>query len=65
MWWPSYCWLDYPAQHVSASLYWYYQLQLAFYWSLTFTALFDVARKVWCGALLLPSLLLPGSPPLL
>lgn len=33
------------------SQYWYYMIELSFYWSLLFSIASDVKRKVGCGAL--------------
>ncbi|KAM4708172.1 ceramide synthase 4 isoform 1-T2 [Discoglossus pictus] len=38
-------WTDYPHQPLIQSLYWYYLLELGFYWSLLLTIAFDVKRK--------------------
>ncbi|KAM8986749.1 ceramide synthase 4 [Ara ararauna] len=39
------CWTGYPQQPLQSSLFWYYLLELSFYWSLVFTLPFDVKRK--------------------
>ncbi|NXX43732.1 CERS4 synthase, partial [Tricholaema leucomelas] len=39
------CWTGYPQQPLQPSLFWYYMLELSFYWSLVFTLPFDVKRK--------------------
>ncbi|XP_068012447.1 ceramide synthase 4-like [Melanerpes formicivorus] len=39
------CWTGYPQQPLLPSLFWYYLLELSFYWSLVFTLPFDVKRK--------------------
>ncbi|XP_064424672.1 ceramide synthase 2 [Latimeria chalumnae] len=39
------CWVGYPQQVLLPSQYWYYMLELAFYWSLLFSVAFDVKRK--------------------
>ncbi|XP_075632511.1 ceramide synthase 4 isoform X7 [Balearica regulorum gibbericeps] len=39
------CWTGYPQQPLQPSLFWYYLLELSFYWSLVFTLPFDVKRK--------------------
>lgn len=46
MWWPAYSWLDFPFQHVSDAIYWYYVIQLGFYISSAMTIFFDVKRSV-------------------
>ncbi|XP_048756985.1 ceramide synthase 5-like [Ostrea edulis] len=44
-WETKYCWIDWPKQSVSSDVYWYYMIELGFYWSLTFTLLIDHKRK--------------------
>ncbi|XP_053369805.1 ceramide synthase 4a isoform X1 [Clarias gariepinus] len=39
------CWRGYPKQPVAESHYWYYILELSFYWSLLLCASVDVKRK--------------------
>lgn len=39
------CWIGWPKQHVSQGAYWFYMIELGFYWSLTFTLLSDHKRK--------------------
>ncbi|XP_054834985.1 ceramide synthase 5 [Eublepharis macularius] len=39
------CWYNYPFQPLTSSLYYYYIMQLAFYWSLTFSQFTDIKRK--------------------
>ncbi|KAI5101101.1 ceramide synthase 4 [Silurus meridionalis] len=39
------CWRGYPKQPVSESHYWYYILELSFYWSLLLSVYKDVKRK--------------------
>uniref|UniRef100_A0A8B9T9E7 TLC domain-containing protein n=1 Tax=Anas platyrhynchos TaxID=8839 RepID=A0A8B9T9E7_ANAPL len=39
------CWTGYPQQPLQPSLFWYYMLELSFYWSLVFTLPCDVKRK--------------------
>ncbi|XP_034963978.2 ceramide synthase 5 [Zootoca vivipara] len=39
------CWYNYPFQPLSSSLYYYYIVELAFYWSLMFSQFIDVQRK--------------------
>lgn len=38
-------WVGYPKQEVLTSQYWYYVLELSFYWSLLFSVASDVRRK--------------------
>ncbi|NXO54198.1 CERS2 synthase, partial [Aramus guarauna] len=46
-------WKGYPIQSMLPSQYWYYMIELSFYWSLLFSIASDVKRKVGCegGAL--------------
>ncbi|XP_039622709.1 ceramide synthase 2-like isoform X1 [Polypterus senegalus] len=44
-WDQSECWAGYPKQPLQMSLYWYYMIELAFYWSLLLRVSFDVKRK--------------------
>ncbi|XP_015281110.1 PREDICTED: ceramide synthase 5 [Gekko japonicus] len=39
------CWYNYPFQPLISGLYYYYIIQLAFYWSLVFSQFTDVRRK--------------------
>ncbi|XP_078321315.1 ceramide synthase 5-like isoform X2 [Crassostrea virginica] len=39
------CWIGWPKQDVSPGIYWYYVIELGFYWSLTFTLMVDHRRK--------------------
>jgi len=40
------CWKNYPYQHVSDAVWWYYIIETGFYWSLLFsTIVFDVRRS--------------------
>ncbi|XP_060701998.1 ceramide synthase 4a isoform X3 [Hemiscyllium ocellatum] len=39
------CWKGYPQQVLLPSQYWYYMIELAFYWSLLFRVSWDVKRK--------------------
>ncbi|XP_065333162.1 ceramide synthase 6 [Cloeon dipterum] len=41
----NHCWYNYPHQHLTNDLWWYYMTNMAFYWSLTFSQFFDVKRK--------------------
>ncbi|XP_040189163.1 ceramide synthase 2 [Rana temporaria] len=38
-------WRDFPRQTMLPSQYWYYMIELGFYWSLLFRVAFDVKRK--------------------
>lgn len=44
-WETKYCYKDWPALHVTNDVYWYYLVELAFYWSLIFSLLTDHKRK--------------------
>ncbi|XP_013382240.1 ceramide synthase 6 isoform X1 [Lingula anatina] len=39
------CWMGYPDQHVTDDVFWYYMLELAFYWSLSASQFADIKRK--------------------
>ncbi|XP_076093935.1 ceramide synthase 2-like isoform X1 [Mytilus galloprovincialis] len=39
------CWVGWPKQHVTNDVYWYYAIELGFYWSLLFTLSTDHKRK--------------------
>uniref|UniRef100_A0A8C0GWA5 Ceramide synthase 5 n=1 Tax=Chelonoidis abingdonii TaxID=106734 RepID=A0A8C0GWA5_CHEAB len=39
------CWYNYPFQPLTSSLYYYYIMELAFYWSLMFSQFTDIKRK--------------------
>ncbi|CAC5378028.1 Ceramide synthase 5 [Mytilus coruscus] len=39
------CWVGWPKQHISNDVYWYYAIELGFYWSLLFTLSTDHKRK--------------------
>ncbi|KAG8452729.1 hypothetical protein GDO86_004501 [Hymenochirus boettgeri] len=39
------CWYNYPYQPLTSGLYYYYIMQLAFYWSLMFSQFTDIKRK--------------------
>lgn len=45
MWTTKYCWLTWPKQHVDSEIYWYYVIELGFYWSLVFSLFTDHKRK--------------------
>ncbi|XP_045169986.2 ceramide synthase 2-like isoform X2 [Mercenaria mercenaria] len=38
------CWVGWPLQNVTNDIYWYYMIELAFYWSLIFTLISDPKR---------------------
>lgn len=39
------CWLNYPEHRLTSDIYWYYMIELGFYWSLLFSQFIDVKRK--------------------
>merc|ERR1719397_1428744 len=39
------CWWDYPNHHIDKHIWWYYIVELTFYWSLFFSQFVDVKRK--------------------
>ncbi len=39
------CWLNYPNHPLTDDMFWYYMIELAFYWSLIFSQFIDVKRK--------------------
>jgi len=44
--WNTYdCWYNYPNHQIETDVWWYYMLEMAFYWSLFFTQFSDVKRK--------------------
>ncbi|XP_060086056.1 ceramide synthase 4-like [Ylistrum balloti] len=46
-WETKYCFIDWPYQHISDGLYWYYMLEMGYYWGLLFSLMFDYRRKDW------------------
>jgi hypothetical protein len=45
LWNIRYCWYNYPHHDVPKEVWWYYMVELSFYWSLSFSQFFDVKRK--------------------
>ncbi|ELT87375.1 hypothetical protein CAPTEDRAFT_170489 [Capitella teleta] len=45
IWDTKHCWYSYPRQHVTREIYWYYMIELAFYWSLVISLTIDNKRK--------------------
>uniref|UniRef100_A0A8C6T3E8 Ceramide synthase 5 n=1 Tax=Neogobius melanostomus TaxID=47308 RepID=A0A8C6T3E8_9GOBI len=45
MWDTRHCWYGYPYQPLSSGMYYFYVIQLAFYWSLMFSQFTDIKRK--------------------
>ncbi len=39
------CWLNHPNHPLTNDIFWYYMIELAFYWSLVFSQFIDVKRK--------------------
>lgn len=44
-WDTKHCWYGYPTQQVSADVWWYYMIEMAFYWSLVLSLFMDTKRK--------------------
>ena len=58
-----YCWWDYPNHHMDQGIWWYYMVELSFYWSLLITQFFDVKRKViYMQPVIKTACKLPGNP---
>ena len=45
LWDIRYCWYHYPHHAVEGDVWWYYMIELTFYWSLTISQFYDVKRK--------------------
>lgn len=45
LWEVTYCWWDFPNHHIDPHIWWYYMVELTFYWSLFFSQFVDVQRK--------------------
>ncbi|UJR31749.1 hypothetical protein I4U23_019227 [Adineta vaga] len=45
LWDTRHCWLNHPNHPLTSDVYWYYMIELAFYWSLVFSQFIDVKRK--------------------
>jgi len=45
LWDTKHFWYAYPMQPMTSDLYWYYMLEMSFYWSLVFSLFMDVKRK--------------------
>ncbi|XP_076348835.1 ceramide synthase 6-like [Tachypleus tridentatus] len=45
LWDTRYCWYGYPHQSVTDDVWWYYMVELGFYWALTFSQFLDIKRK--------------------
>ncbi|KAK2161051.1 hypothetical protein LSH36_122g08000 [Paralvinella palmiformis] len=44
-WDTRHCWYGYPWQPIPDEIYWYYMIELGFYWSLVLSLFMDVKRK--------------------
>ncbi|KAK2146725.1 hypothetical protein LSH36_586g01019 [Paralvinella palmiformis] len=44
-WDTHHCWYNYPWHPIPGEIYWYYMVELGFYWSLVFSLFMDVKRK--------------------
>jgi ceramide synthetase len=42
LWDTKHCWYGYPLQHVTDDIWWYYMLELGFYWSLVMSLFMDI-----------------------
>lgn len=45
LWSTTHCWYDYPHHSITNDIWWYYMIELGFYWSLTFSQFMDIKRK--------------------
>jgi len=45
LWDIRHCWYNYPFHRIDNDVWWYYMLELSFYWSLSISQFFDVKRK--------------------
>eukprot|EP00095_Tigriopus_kingsejongensis_P012731 maker-scaffold43_size480169-snap-gene-2.25 protein:Tk12731 transcript:maker-scaffold43_size480169-snap-gene-2.25-mRNA-1 annotation:"lag1 longevity assurance homolog 6" len=45
LWDIKHCWMHYPRHPVPRDVWWYYMIELSFYWSLAISQFFDVKRK--------------------
>ncbi|KAJ8314135.1 hypothetical protein KUTeg_008696 [Tegillarca granosa] len=45
LWDSTQCWVGYPHHHVPPEIFWYYMIEMGFYWSLMFSQFVDVKRK--------------------
>merc|ERR1719317_586105 len=45
LWDIRFCWYNYPFHQMDNDIWWYYMLELSFYWSLSISQFFDVKRK--------------------
>ncbi|ESO00902.1 hypothetical protein HELRODRAFT_82517 [Helobdella robusta] len=44
-WDTDHCWYDYPTQHVYPDIWYYYMIEISFYWSLVLSLFMDIRRK--------------------
>merc|ERR1711915_66236 len=49
LWDIRHCWYNYPFHQMDNDVWWYYMLELSFYWSLSISQFFDVKRKDFWG----------------
>ena len=45
LWDTKACWKGYPLHPLPTEIWWYYMVELGFYWSLAISQFFDVKRK--------------------
>lgn len=45
LWDIKHCWYNYPHHRIDGDVWWYYMVELSFYWSLCISQFFDVKRK--------------------
>lgn len=43
----KYCWKDWPKMHIANDVYWYYLIEMSYYWCLMFSLATDHKRKDW------------------
>lgn len=45
LWDIKHCWYNYPLHRIEGDVWWYYMVELSFYWALCISQFFDVKRK--------------------
>jgi len=45
LWDIKHCWYNYPLHRIDSDVWWYYMVELSFYWALCISQFFDVKRK--------------------
>ncbi|CAH1788305.1 unnamed protein product [Owenia fusiformis] len=45
LWDTKECWYGHPFQHITSDVYWYYMVEMGFYWALVFSLMTDIKRK--------------------